>query len=100
MSPGSHIAIPAKARSRARELRRDLTEAETALWSALRDRRLSATKWRRQVPLGRYIVDFMCLERKVVVECDGSQHAENARDAVRDDWLRSQGFQVVQILEQ
>jgi very-short-patch-repair endonuclease len=44
----------------------------------LRDRRLSQTKWRRQVPLGPYIVDFVCFERRVVVECDGSQHAENA----------------------
>jgi len=76
-------------------MRRQPTNAERALWHLLRDRRLSQTKWRRQVPLGPYIVDFVCFERRVVVECDGSQHAENALDAARDAWLTAQGFTVL-----
>ena|SRR5271157_4449041 len=83
------------ANSRARAMRRQPTNAERALWHLLRDRRLSQTKWRRQVPLGPYIVDFVCFERRVVVECDGSQHAENALDAARDAWLTAQGFTVL-----
>ena len=90
----SHNLIPPLARSRARAMRREPTEAEAALWRLLRDRRLSATKWRRQFPLGPFIVDFVCLERRVIVECDGSQPAENPRDEARDAWLRSQGFVV------
>jgi very-short-patch-repair endonuclease len=82
---------PPLAKSRARAMRRQPTDAERALWHLLRDRRLAQTKWRRQVPLGPYIVDFVCFERRVVVECDGSQHAENARDA----WLTTQGFTVL-----
>ena len=55
---------------------------------------LAQTKWRRQVPLGPYIVDFVCFEHRVVVEWDGSQHSENVRDAARDAWLTAQGFTV------
>ena len=90
----SRPPISLRSRTQARRLRRDLTPAEAALWRVLRDRRLSATKWRRQAPIGVYIVDFVCFERRVVVECDGSQHADSASDAVRDAWLVSQGFRV------
>jgi very-short-patch-repair endonuclease len=82
-------------RTRARSLRRKPTDAEAMLWALLRDRRLSQTKWRRQRPMGDYIVDFVCLEHCLVVECDGSQHADSERDAVRDAWLASQGFRVL-----
>jgi very-short-patch-repair endonuclease len=75
-------------------MRAEATEAEKALWRLLRDRRLAEMKWRRQVPLGRFIVDLVCLECRIVVECDGSQHAENRRDEARDVWLRSQGFMI------
>ncbi len=85
---------PPLAKSRARAMRRQPTDAERALWHLLRDRRLAQTKWRRRVPLGPYIVDFVCFEHRVVVECDGSQHAESARDAARDAWLTAQGFTV------
>ena len=51
-------------------------------------------KWRRQVPLGRFIVDFVSFDHRLIVECDGAQHADSPRDAVRDEWLRSQGFDV------
>jgi very-short-patch-repair endonuclease len=91
----SHRPVAPRFRTNARALRRELTEAEVALWRALRDRRLAATKWRRQFPMGPFIVDFVCLERRVVVECDGSQHAGSTRDGHRDAWLAREGFQVV-----
>jgi very-short-patch-repair endonuclease len=89
-----HRPVALLAKTRARAMRREPTEAEKALWRLLRDRRLAETKWRRQFPLGDFIVDFVCLERRVIVECDGSQHAENSRDEARDVWLRSQGFAI------
>ena len=76
-------------------MRVEATDAEKALWRLLRDRRLAETKWRRQVSIGDFIADFVCLEHRVIVECDGSQHAENRYDAARDAWLRSQGFTIV-----
>jgi very-short-patch-repair endonuclease len=93
--PTFHRPIAPLAKARARALRVEATDAEKALWRFLRDRRLTETKWRRQVPIGDFIVDFVCLEHRVIVECDGSQHAENRYDAVRDAWLRSQGFAIV-----
>ena len=91
----SHEPVYPQMRERARDLRRNLTPAEAALWRLLRDRRLAMTKWRRQVPLGRYIVDFVCFEHRLVLECDGSQHAGSLRDGVQDAWLGSQGFRVL-----
>lgn len=81
-----------------RSLRGDSTDAERALWRQLRNRRLGGFKFRRQAPIGRYIADFACFEAKVVVELDGSQHADEPcaeRDHVRDEWLESQGFEVL-----
>jgi very-short-patch-repair endonuclease len=60
-------------------MRHEQTEAEKTLWRLLRDRRLSEMKWRRQFPLGDYIVDFACLDHRIIVECDGAQHADNPR---------------------
>ena len=83
-------------RTRARELRNNPTDAERALWGALRFWQLDGYKFRRQQPLGRYIVDFVCLEKRVVVEVDGGQHAQEATvDAERDRWLRDEGFIVL-----
>ncbi len=82
--------------ARARSLRRRSPPAERLLWSVLRDRRLSGFKFRRQVPIGRYVVDFVCLERRLVVEADGFQH-HPARDRERDLFLESQGFTVLRI---
>ncbi len=79
---------------RARELRRNMTDAERALWRELRGGALGG-KFRRQAPLGRYIVDFVCLEKHLIVEVDGGQHAENRSDQERDRWLESQGFRVL-----
>ncbi|HEV7436584.1 MAG TPA: endonuclease domain-containing protein [Pseudorhizobium sp.] len=82
-------------RGRARGMRRDPTRAEDMLWEALRDRRLDGAKFRRQVPLERYILDFVCFERRLIVEVDGWQHADNRADGIRDTFFRSQGFRVL-----
>ncbi len=83
-------------RDRARQLRRRQTEAEARLWEVLRGGRLEDWKWRRQAPVGPFIVDFLCLEAAVVVELDGGVHAERAAyDARRDDYLRRHGLQVL-----
>ncbi|WP_119420181.1 endonuclease domain-containing protein [Desertibaculum subflavum] len=71
----------------ARRLRRTMTEAESLLWSRLRDRRLDGLKFRRQVPLGPYVLDFFCEEHRLVVEVDGSQHADRVEhDEKRTEW--------------
>jgi 2-isopropylmalate synthase len=89
-----HRPIPLAASSCARALRARETDAEKALWRLLRDRRLQSTKWRRQVSIGAYVVDFICFEHRLIVECDGFQHADNRRDLARDAWLQAQGFAV------
>ena len=83
------------ATSRARSMRRDMTDAERKLWFLLRDRRLEGAKFRRQAPVGPYIADFVCLSRKIIVEADGGQHFENAKDTIRDRWLANEGYVVV-----
>ena len=80
----------------ARDLRRNPTDAERALWKHLRLRQLGGYKFRRQQPLGQYIVDFVCLEKRLIVELDGGQHAERVgADTVRTAWLGAQGFHVM-----
>jgi very-short-patch-repair endonuclease len=84
----------------ARALRRNMTHAETLLWRMLRDRRLDGHKFRRQVPIGRYIADFLCDEHRLIVELDGAPHdraEQQAHDAARDEWLRAQGYRVLRI---
>lgn len=94
---GKIVSVASKLRrDRARRLRRDQTEAEAKLWEALRDGRLEGWKWRRQVPVGPFIVDFLCLEAAVAVELDGGIHiAQAARDAWRDADLKRRGLQVL-----
>jgi very-short-patch-repair endonuclease len=83
-------------RARARQLRRNPTDAERLLWRKLRFWQVDGLKFRRQQPLGPYIVDFVCLEKRLVIEVDGGQHAENANyDTERDAWLRAQDFVVL-----
>ncbi len=80
----------------AKALRRNLTEAEQRLWYYLRAHRFMGKKFKRQKPLGRYIVDFVCLEEKLIIELDGGQHAEAVEyDHQRDAWLRGQGYTVL-----
>jgi adenine-specific DNA-methyltransferase len=84
--------------SNARNLRRGQTEAEQKLWAQLRDRRLQGYKFRRQVPLGRFIVDFSCYDERLVIELDGVPHADEerqARDRDRTRWLESHDFTVL-----
>jgi very-short-patch-repair endonuclease len=80
---------------RARQLRTDMTDAKRRLWSLLRNRRLDGHKFRRQHPIGSFIADFACLERMLIVEADGRQHADNPDDQRRTDWLQGQGWRVV-----
>ena len=80
---------------RAKQMRANPTEAERRIWSILRGHRLAGFKFKRQQLLGRYIVDFVNFERRLIVEADGSQHAESAYDIDRDAWLHAQGFSVV-----
>ncbi len=78
------------------KLRNTPTDAERTLWQHLRQRQLERCKFRRQHPYGDYILDFVCLERKVIVEVDGSQHADNlAYDQARTGYLERGGFTVL-----
>jgi very-short-patch-repair endonuclease len=80
----------------ARRLRRDSTEAERALWRLLRARQLSGYKFRRQQPIDRYIVDFICFTPRLVIEVDGGQHGINLDyDERRTRHLEKQGFRVL-----
>jgi len=84
----------------ARQLRRSETEEEYRLWSDLRARRLNGYKFARQVPLGPFIVDFLCREELLVVEIDGSQHAESFTDQSRTKWLNAHGYSVLRFWNQ
>ena len=80
----------------ARTLRWNPTDAERLLWRHLRRRKVDGFRFRRQRPFGPYVCDFICLEAKLIVELDGSQHVEQAAyDARRDDFMRSHGFRVL-----
>lgn len=79
----------------AKVLRKKMTDAERRLWYRLRAHRFAGHKFKRQVPLGPYIVDFASLNRKLIVELDGGQHAKRFADARRDAWLRTEGFKVL-----
>jgi 2-isopropylmalate synthase len=79
----------------ARSLRRSATDAERLMWGLLRDRRLNGIKFRRQVPIGPYVADFASITHLLVVELDGSPHAESTRDARRDAFLRAKGWRVL-----
>ena len=80
----------------ARALRRNMTDAERLLWYNLRDRRLNGYKFRRQYPIGSFIVDFVCVKRKLIVEVDGGQHNWNKdKDANRTEYLEEKGYRVL-----
>jgi len=72
-----------------------MTDAERKLWFALRDRRFTNFKFRRQVPVGPFIADFLCYDARLVIEVDGGQHAESVRDSRRDQWLAANNFRVL-----
>jgi very-short-patch-repair endonuclease len=79
---------------RAKQLRRDMTDAERKLWSALRGAQLGA-KFRRQQPIGPFIADFFCPSANLIVEADGGQHVDNASDVARTRWLEARGYRIV-----
>ena len=81
--------------SLARQLRKNSTRAERKLWRYLRSRSLAGYKFVRQEPIGPYVVDFVCRERRLVIEVDGGQHADNARDVVRERWLVAHRYRVL-----
>jgi very-short-patch-repair endonuclease len=76
-------------------MRANPTPAERRLWSMLRNRRMPAFKFKRQHVIAPYIIDFACLERRLIIEADGSQHAENESDRRRDAYLWQRGFRVL-----
>ena len=81
---------------RAKTLRQDQTDAEGLLWHYLRNKQLDGYKFRRQQPIGPYIVDFACMSRKLLIELDGGQHAEQHNfDKKRDDYLRGKGYRIL-----
>ncbi|AYG58690.1 endonuclease domain-containing protein [Rhizobium jaguaris] len=90
-----HRDVPDQHRQFAKAMRRDATKAENMLWQALRGRQLEGFKFRRQVPVDGYILDFVCFEARLIVEVDGAQHAENRRDERRDAHFASQVFCVL-----
>src|SRR5258708_9787762 len=84
---------------RARALRSNPTSTEKLLWSRLRQRKLGGLKFRRQTPMGPYVLDFLCLRYRLIVEADGPFH-DPERDAVRDAWLKAKGFRVLRFSNQ
>ena len=85
---------------RARQLRRDLTFPERLVWSKLRNRQMVGWKFRRQHPVGPYFADFACLDAKLVIELDGDTHSSSEgmrKDAVRDQFLATEGWKVLRI---
>ena len=90
--------VSSRLRSNARVLRKNSTDVERILWSELRDHRLQGAGFRRQVPIGNYIADFVCHAAKLVIELDGGQHfseGQEAADAQRSAMIESKGFQVL-----
>ena len=80
----------------ARKLRKNMTNAERKLWQILRHCHLGGLRFRKQAPLGHYIVDFLCCEKQLIIEIDGGQHADEVKyDNQRTKWLEKQGYRVV-----
>ncbi|SFB51674.1 Very-short-patch-repair endonuclease [Rhizobium sp. NFR07] len=93
-----HSNIDPRTRTRAKRLRRELTKAETAMWSMLRDLRPLGARFRRETPIGPYIADFAWLSARIVVEVDGDSHETDhgrKHDQRRDTFMRSQGFTIL-----
>ena len=92
------IIIGKKFINLARNLRKRQTDSENLLWRHLRKKQIEGFKFRRQHPIGDYIVDFVCLENRLILEVDGSQHkAADCKDAERDAWLQNEGYKILRI---
>ncbi|APH71728.1 endonuclease domain-containing protein [Aquibium oceanicum] len=95
-----HTPPPPSNRSRARSMRKRMTDAELKLWNEVRAHRLMGLGFRRQFPIGSYVVDFACPPKRLIVEIDGSQHGEDEnarRDAVRTRFLEQDGWTVLRV---
>jgi very-short-patch-repair endonuclease len=79
----------------AKKLRINSTDTEKYLWKYLRGKQLTGFKFRRQHPIGKYVIDFVNLERRIIIELDGGQHLENKKDKLRDKWLKERGYDVL-----
>jgi len=88
------MRLSAKSKAIVKRLRRDMTGAEKKLWYSIRRKQLGV-KFRKQQPLGRYIVDFVCFEKKMIIEIDGGEHFENKDDEIRDEWFKRQGYKIL-----
>ena len=82
-------------KERARDLRKNPTEAEKKVWSKLRNRQLENYRFYRQFVIGCYIVDFICRERNLIIEIDGGQHCESKEDYIRTAFLEDKGYKVI-----
>ena len=91
----NHYPVAPANRKNARSMRKAMTDPELKLWNELRAHRLMGLSFRRQMPIAGYIVDFACAEKKIVVEVDGSQHAESRYDQSRDAALRDLGWTIL-----
>jgi very-short-patch-repair endonuclease len=89
-----HRQTAKRNRGFAKRVRREPTDAETTMWRLLRDRRLASFKFRRQVPFRNFILDFVCFEKRLVIEIDGGQHASSDTDAARSAILEAEGFRI------
>lgn len=93
-----HRSVSDLQRGNARRLRREMTDTERKLWYAVRAKRFENLGFRRQVPIGPFIVDFFCPEHRLIVELDGGQHGTDEAlryDAERTDWLAANGYRVM-----
>jgi very-short-patch-repair endonuclease len=95
----SHRPVAKRIGGFAKKMHHEPTDAELGMWRLLRDRRLERFKFRRQVPLQSFILDFVCFEKRFIIEIDGSQHASSARDEAREAILVAEGFRIA-LLEQ
>ena len=90
----NHRPTDKRIRDFAKGMRHEPTDAEARMWKLLRDRRLASFKFRRQVPFENFILDFVCFDKRLIIEVDGSQHASSERDAARDATLTAAGFRI------
>src|ERR1700750_57709 len=92
-----HREVTPRQRGFAKRLRSTMTDAERKLWSMLRAGQLNGLKFKRQVPLDGYVLDFICYEAKLIIEADGSQHSESKHDAARDAHFAAMGFRTLRL---
>ena len=98
-----HAAVSTQQRSKAKHLRRAMTRAETLLWRYLKAHHIDGLGFRRQAPMGKYVVDFVCHAGRLVLELDGASHdfeERLRRDCARDGWLASRGYVVLRFANQ